>query len=122
MECESRSVELLGKQEGSAMSASIETAKIKLVTIICGEELLDGIEEHLKTIGPSGYTVGRVDGRGQHGPRTRGFLDRANVRIEVLLRPSDAPRLLERLMQMYEGRQVVAFSQDVEAVPKEHFA
>jgi hypothetical protein len=104
------------------MSVSIETAKVKLVTIVAGEELLDGLEEHLKAIGTSGHTVGRADGRGQHGPRTRGFLGLANVRVEVLLRPSDAQRLLERLAHAYRGRQVVAFSHDVEAIPKEHFA
>jgi nitrogen regulatory protein PII len=104
------------------MSAAIETAKVKLVTIIAGEELLDGLEEHLKAIGTSGYTVGRADGRGRQGPRRGGFLDLANARIEVLLRPADAQRLLERLAHAYNDRHVVAFSHDVEAIPREHFA
>jgi nitrogen regulatory protein PII len=99
----------------------IETARVKLVTIIAREELLDGLEEQLKAMGTSGYTVGRADGRGQSGPRTKGFLTLANVRVEALLRPPDAQRLLERLAHAYGDRQIVAFSHDVDAIPKEHF-
>jgi hypothetical protein len=103
-------------------TATLETAKVKLVTIVAGEELLDGLEEHLKATGATGYTVGRADGRGLHGPRRSSFLALANVRVEVLLQPADAQRLLERLAHGYAGRQVIAFSYDVEAIPKEHFA
>jgi nitrogen regulatory protein PII len=103
------------------MSGTIESAKVKLVTIIAGEELLDGLEELLKAIGTSGWTVGRADGRGQHGPRRSGFIAFANVRIETLLRQADAQRLLERLVHAYSGRELLAFSQDVEAIPRGHF-
>jgi hypothetical protein len=102
-------------------TASLETAKVRLVTIIAGEELLDGLERQLKAMGVPGYTVGRADGRGMHGPRRSSFVALANVRIEVLLPPAEALRLLERIAQEYAGRQVIAFAHDVEAIPKEHF-
>lgn len=105
----------------TTMSAPIETAKVKLVTIIAAEELLDGVVGHLKASGTSGYTVGRADGWGLHGDRHGGFLAMANARIETLLRPADAHKLLERLAQAYAGRELMAFSHDVEAIPRQHF-
>jgi nitrogen regulatory protein PII len=103
-------------------SPATETAKVRLLTIIAGEELVDGILENLRTIGVTGFTVARVEGRGHHGLRHRNFFALANVRVEVLLGVEHAERLLERLSHAYEGRQVVAFFQDVEAWPKAHFA
>ena len=100
---------------------TLETAKVKLVTIITPEELLDGVEDRLKAGGASGFTVGRADGWGQHGARQRSFVAYANVRVEALLRPADAMRLLELLQRDYAGRQLMAFVQDVEAIPREHF-
>jgi nitrogen regulatory protein PII len=104
------------------MSPVPETASIRLVTIIAAEEFVDGILENLRAIGATGFTVARVEGRGRHGLRHRDFFALANVRVEVLLGPDDAGRLLERLSHAYEGRQVVAFFHDVKAWPKAHFA
>jgi hypothetical protein len=103
------------------MSGNIESAKVKLVTLIAAEELLDGLEERLKAVGSSGHTVVRANGRGLHGPRRASFLALANVRVEVLLRPAEAQRLFERLAHDYEAGQVVVFWHDVEAMPKGHF-
>src|SRR5579872_4642571 len=104
------------------VSSTTETEKVRLVTVIAGEELVDGILEKLRATGATGFTVARVEGRGHHGLRHRNFFDLANVRLEVLLSVEHAGRLLERLSQAYEGRQVVAFFHDVEAWPKAHFA
>ena len=104
------------------MSAPVETAKVKLVTIVAGAELLDGLIERLNALRTSGYTVTRADGDGVHGPRTRGFLGIGNVRIETLLRIDEAQQLLERLERDYEGRALIAFSQAVEAIPRVHFS
>jgi nitrogen regulatory protein PII len=106
---------------GSDMPESIETAKVKLITVIAGEELLDGVEENLRKFAASGFTISRAEGRGHHGLRKRDFFSLANVRVEVLLRPAEAARLLEHLARVYHGRQLIVFSHDVEAVPKEHF-
>lgn len=103
------------------MLPATETAKVRLVTVIAGEELVDGILENLRAIGATGFTVARVEGRGHHGLRHRNFFALANARIEVLLGTEHAERLLERLAQAYAGRQVVMFFHDVEAWPKAHF-
>ena len=104
-----------------AMSTPFETAKVKLVTIVAGAELLDGLEEHLQTLGTSGYTVTHGGGRGRSGFRERGWLLTGNVRVETLIRPGDARKLLEHLACAYAGRPLVAFSHDVDAIPAEHF-
>jgi hypothetical protein len=108
-------------QTAASMPSTTDTAKVKLVTIVTAEELLDGLAGRLKMLGTSGYTVVRADGYGLHGPRRASFLALANVRVEILLRPADAQRLLELLAHDYESGQLVAFSHDVEAVPKAHF-
>ena len=103
------------------MAAPTETAKVKLVAIIAAAELLDGLEELVKSCGATGYTLSRPDGRGKHGASKRGLLDPGNVRIEVLLRPAAAQALLQHLTRDYAGRALTAFSHDVEAIPFEHF-
>jgi hypothetical protein len=106
---------------GSGMSTPFETAKVKLVTIVAGAELLDGLEEHLQSLGTSGYTVIHGGGRGRSGSRERGWLLTGNVRVETLVRPADARKLMEHLAREYAGRPLVAFSHDVDAIPREHF-
>jgi hypothetical protein len=103
------------------MSASIETAKLKLVTIIAAAEMSDSIEEHLRALGATGFTRVSVEGRGFHGARRTGLLTMGNVRIETLVRPAAAHELLQLLGKLYADRALTAFSQDVEAIPREHF-
>jgi nitrogen regulatory protein P-II len=104
------------------MAAPIETAKIKVVTIIASSEMFDGIEAHLKAVGASGYTVVNAEGRGFHGSKRTGIFTTGNVRIETLLRPANAHRLLEHLATAYADRALTAYSQDVEAIPADHFS
>jgi hypothetical protein len=104
------------------MSATIETAKLKLITIIAPSEMSDTIEECLRVLGATGYTLANVEGRGFHGERRTGLFTMGNVRIETLLRPAVAQELLQLLGTRYADRALTAFSQDVEAIPREHFA
>ncbi len=103
------------------MAAPIETAKVKLVTIIAASEMFDGIERQLRAVGATGYTLVNAEGRGFHGPKRTGIFTTGNVRVETLLRPADAQKLLELLGSMYADRALTAFSQDVDAIPREHF-
>ena len=114
--------ELPGGGAGAAgsLSAPVETAKVTLVTIVAAGELLDGLKEYLSAAGTSGYTVSRADGRGLHGPRKAGFLDIGNVRIETLLPSAAAQTLLGMLAREYADRDVIAFSHNVEAIPRTH--
>jgi nitrogen regulatory protein PII len=100
----------------------VDTARMKLVTIIGSSELQDRFERDLRRLGASGYTISKVDGRGRHGPRTRGMFDVGNVRLETIVSPEIAETLLAHLSREAETTELVAFAQDVEAVPRKHFA
>ncbi len=63
----------------------------------------------------------RADGEGGHRPRKRGFLGIGNVRIETLLRIEEAQQLFAQLARDYEGRALMAFSHEVDAIPRAHF-
>ncbi len=103
------------------MFERIATAKVKLVTIIASSELQDRIIDHLREAGAGGYTIGRASGGGLHGPRVRGLWDTGNVRIESLVTNEVAEHVLERVAQAYSDLSVIAFAQDVEAVPRAQF-
>jgi nitrogen regulatory protein P-II 2 len=103
------------------MSERIETAKVKLLTIIATSELQDRLIEVLRVAGAGGYTITRASGGGLHGPRLRGLWDTGNVRIESLVSTEVAERVLEQVAQGYAGLSLVAFAQDVDAVPHEKF-
>jgi nitrogen regulatory protein PII len=99
----------------------VDTVKVKLVTLIATSELQERLQGDLRELGASGYTIARVNGRGEHGPRTRGVFDVGNVQIETLVAPEVANKILERVAG-YEELRVVAFACDVEAVPRSRFA
>jgi nitrogen regulatory protein PII len=102
------------------LNAPVQTAKLTLVTMVVPTELVDEIEACLKGLGAHGYTVVQAEGRGLHGARRRGFLvDIGNVRIETLLNQGEAEKLLGQLARDYAAR-VVAFSQEVQALPRPH--
>ncbi len=101
----------------------VETVSVKLITIICASELEDHLAEDLRALGHvSGYTITKAAGRGLHGPRTLGFIDSGNVRIEILLRKEKAEALLKMLASKHGDDALTAFVQDVEAFPPRHFA
>jgi hypothetical protein len=103
------------------MFERIATAQVKLVTIVASSELQDRIIEELREAGAGGYTIARTSGGGLHGPRVRGMWDTGNVRIETLVSAEIAERVLERVSHAFAELPLVAFAQDVEAVPREHF-
>jgi hypothetical protein len=103
------------------MSDNFETAKLKLVTIIVSFEFGDRITAELREQGVSGYTITAANGWGRHGAREYGIIDSANVRIDSLVRPELARTILQKVAENFAGQALVAFSQDVEAVPNQHF-
>jgi hypothetical protein len=104
------------------MSHALETAKIKLVTVIATSELEDRLMADLRKAGATGYTISGVSaGGGSHGPRHRGMFDTGNLRIEVLVSAEVAKKLLEVVVTHYANMSIIAFAQDVEAVPRKNF-
>jgi nitrogen regulatory protein PII len=100
----------------------VDTAKVKLVTIIVAWELVDRLTFALGALGVTGYTTGRVAGRGVHGVRKRSVFDAGNVRLETLVSPATAEKILEHVTTEYADSEIVAFVHDVEAVPRSRFA
>jgi hypothetical protein len=104
------------------MSHPLETAKIKLVTVIATSELEERLMGDLRKAGATGYTISGVhSGWGSHGPRHRGMFDTGNVRIELLVSADVAKKLLEVIVAHYADMSLIAFAQDVEAVPRKNF-
>lgn len=101
--------------------AQTQIANVKLVTIIGASELQDRLLDDVRSAGARGYTFAQVGGGGLHGPRRRGLWEVGNVRIELLVSREVATRVLAYVDKNYQGQSVIAFQQEVEAAPYEHF-
>jgi hypothetical protein len=98
------------------------TATVHLVTIVCANELENRLFADLKDLGGiTGCTVLRANGRGLHGPRQFGFVDGANLQIEMLVPSPLAKKIFELLAAKYEGDALTAYMHEVEAFPRSHF-
>jgi len=99
-----------------------DMARAKMITIIASAELRERIENDLHRLGATGYSVIMVDGRGRKGPRKRGMLDSGNVRVETVVALGVAETILAHLAGQAETDEMVVFAQDVDAMPRKHFA
>ncbi len=99
----------------------VDTAKVTLVTVIAGYELEERLVKDMRSLGVKGYTIGRVDGRGEHGTRMAGLVDAPNTRLEMLVSAAHAKRILDRLAKHYVDQPILAYLHEVEAFPAEHF-
>lgn len=91
------------------------------MTIIGASELQDRLLDDARSAGARGYTFVQVGGGGLHGSRRRGLWEIGNVRIELLVSREVATSVLACVDERYRGQSVIAFQQDVEAAPYEHF-
>ena len=100
----------------------MNTAHVKLVTIIAPSEFEDRLKEDLARLGAIGYTYDRVNGKGSHGTRTGGFIDAANLRFQTLVPASTAARMLRHIAEQYlPDSAIVAYVVSAEAIPAERF-
>ncbi len=51
----------------------------------------------------------------------RGIFDIGNIRLEAVVAPAKAEAILAYLAQLAEEFDIVAFAQDVDALPSKHF-
>jgi len=100
----------------------VETAKVSLVTLIAAFELQDRLVKDLHRLGVRGYTFGKVEGRGVHGPRMAGLADAPNLRIEVLVTGEVARGILDRVSSKYGEQPIIVYVHEVEALPPDHFS
>lgn len=103
------------------MADSVETASVKLVTIMAPVTLGDEIANELREMGVTGYTTSQANGWGKHGTRAFGLNDEPNIRIDTLVSAELARAILARIDVRAAEHGMVAFAQDAEAVPRRHF-
>lgn len=95
---------------------------LKLVTIIAEAVLEDRLVRDLGALGARGWTTSHVRGEGSRGTRTSG-LEGGNVRIETLVAPEVADRILDHLADHYFAHfALVAFTETVEVVRGDKYA
>lgn len=95
---------------------------LKLVTIVAEAVLEERLVRELRALGARGWTLSQARGEGSRGTRTSD-LEGGNVRIETLVAPEVAERILDRLAERYFANYaLVAFAQTVEVVRGEKYA
>jgi nitrogen regulatory protein P-II 2 len=103
------------------MEATMDLTTLKLVTIIAEAVLEDRLLSDVQRLGATGYTLTEVRGEGSRGIRAADFEGR-NLRIETLVAPATADRLLQHLADEYFPLYaVVAFAADVQVVRGEKY-
>ncbi len=94
---------------------------MKLLTIVAEAVLERRLLDELAAAGASGYTLGEVTGAGSRGVRATEF-EGKNVRIETLVGPAVADRLLADLAERYfDHYALVVWVTDVDVVRGEKY-
>ncbi|GAB4439689.1 MAG: nitrogen regulatory protein P-II [Chloroflexi bacterium OHK40] len=94
----------------------MQTTRLKLVTIIAEAVLEDRLLRELKSLGARGYTMGEVRGEGTRGIHASDW-EGQNLRIETLVSPEVAERIMAHVAQHYfPDFAVIIYSVDAEVV------
>ncbi len=88
--------------------------EMKLVTIICEALAREVVRRLLLEVGARGHTLFAVEGRGDQGDRSGEMLELSNLQFEVIVPPTVAATLLERLERDYFPKYaMVVYESDV---------
>lgn len=99
----------------------MELTTVKLVTIIAEAVLEERMLHDLRQLGARGYTVGSVRGEGTRGVHASEW-EGHSLRIETLVAPPVAERILQHLASTYFPHfAVIAYTTDVQVVRGEKF-
>lgn len=94
----------------------METTRLKLVTIIAEAILEDKLVRELKKLGARGYTIGEARGAGTRGLKAIDW-EGQNIRIETLVGPDVAERIMAHVAQRYfADYAVIVYSVDAEVL------
>ena len=95
---------------------------MKLVTIVCEAHAKEAVTKLLREAGAHGYTLFAVEGDGSRGQRPADIPEFANIQLEVLVQPTVATTLLERLEKDFFPRYgMIAFESDVRVLRPKKF-
>ena len=99
----------------------MKTQMMKRVTVVAEAIVAERIEEDIMRLGASGYTTTEADGRGSRGVRASDW-EGKNVKIETVVKPEVAGKILECLADHYFAHfAVIAYAHDVEVVRGEKY-
>lgn len=99
----------------------MKTTPLKLVTVIAEAVLEDHLLRELRELGARGYSRSEVSGEGTRGVHASEWEGR-NVKVELLVGPEVADRILEHVAAKYfQLYAVVAYVQDVHVVRGEKY-
>jgi hypothetical protein len=106
------------KQNDAAQS---RRTQLRLVTIVAEAVLEERLLRELAQLGARGWTIAHVRGEGSRGTRTSG-LEGGNVRIETLVAPDVAERVLDHLAEHYfRNFALIAYAHTVDVVRGEKY-
>jgi nitrogen regulatory protein PII len=94
----------------------MHTVTLKLVTIVAERLFREQVQEELRKIGAKGFTVTDAVGQGSRGVHASEWEGR-NVRIETVVSPEVADRIVEHVAERYfEHYAVIVWVQSVDVV------
>jgi nitrogen regulatory protein PII len=99
----------------------MRTVTLRKITIVAEALLEERIRREVRACGARGFTVAEVRGEGSRGVRASEW-EGGNVRIETLVSPEVADRILAHVAEAYFAHHaVVAWVEDVEVVRGEKY-
>jgi hypothetical protein len=102
------------------MSVAMQT--IRRVTVYADSTLQGRLIETFMGLGSTGYTVLDCRGKGEHEIVEDPFGGFSRVRIELLVQPAVAERIIEHVTsKTYQGHALAACVETVEVAATEHF-
>ncbi len=94
----------------------MNTATLKVVTVVAERVLRDRIVREMQELGARGFTIVDATGSGSRGVRASDW-EGLNVRIEAIVSDEVAERIVEHVAEQYfEHYAVIAFMHTVEVV------
>ena len=100
----------------------MNTHPMKLVTIVCEAYAKDAVTKLLREVGAHGHTLFPVEGDGSQGKRPADIPEFANIQVEVIVPPSVAEQLLEKLgRDLFPRYAMVAFESEVRVLRPQKF-
>ncbi len=94
---------------------------IRRVTVYADAALEETLLAKFTALGSNGYTVVDCRGKGEHSVVTTTFSEVSHVRIELLVQPAVAEKILDYLAGHHRGRAVAACVESVEVPAYERF-
>lgn len=88
-----------------------------LITIICEAVLQDRLENLLKKLGASGYTIIQARGAGGHGRRMGDIAGyNTNIEVKTIVAPELSEQLVDDLKAFRQDHALIAFRQNVDGL------